>query len=59
MGIIILSDIAQNGVKDVKKIKPKTSKKYEEVMREANENIKIAHDNYNEIYKKASNFIVI
>lgn len=59
MATIILSDIAQNGVKGAKKIKSKTNGKYKEVMKEMNENIQRDHAHYNEIYKRASNFIVI
>lgn len=39
MGRIILTDIAKNGVRGAKVVKPKNDKKYEKLVKEANERI--------------------
>ena len=59
MAKIILSEIAQNGVKDAQKIKPKMDDKYKEVMREADEKIKEDHARYAKAYEKASHHMVV
>lgn len=58
MASIILSEIAQNGVKDAVEIEPKMDDRYKEVMREADEKIREDHANKTEIYRKASSFVV-
>ena len=59
MSTIVLSEIAQNGVKGAKKVKPKLDENYKKVMQEADERIEESHIQYANAYKKASNYIVI
>ena len=39
MGKIILTDVAKHGVRGAKVVKPKNDKKYEKLVKEANERI--------------------
>ena len=58
MSRIILSDIAQNGVKGAVKKKIRMSNKYKEAVREADERIEDAHVRYAKVYKKASTYLI-
>jgi|GEM_PF-2406601 len=57
MSRIILSEIAKNGVKNAKVVKSGTSKKYNKLVKEADDRIDAAHINYANVYKRAATYM--
>lgn len=57
MAKIMLSDIAQNGVKGATKRKARMGTRYKEVMQEADARIKEDHVRYATAYEKASTYM--